>query len=100
MDNGPQTSWVEALFNGVERLKAKANRATRVGRMRLAIHSVRKEMDLTLCELGSRVHFLASQGEPANILQDETITRLLRRVNACHQEIDSLEHTILALPPA
>jgi len=95
-----QTSWVETLFDGVERLKAKANRATRIGRMRLVIRSVRKEMDLTLLELGSRVHFLAGQEETANLLKDETVTRLIRKVNACRQEIEGLEHTILALPPA
>lgn len=100
MENPTQTSWVETLFDGVERLKAKANRATRVGRMRLVIRSVRKEMELTLFELGSRVHFLASQGEHVNVLKDETVARLIRKVNACRQEIDGLEHTILALPPA
>jgi len=95
-----QTSWVETLFDGVERLKAKANRATRIGRMRLVIRSVRKEMDLTLLELGSRVHFLAGEKESGNVLKDETVSRLIRKVNACRQEIEGLEHTILALPPA
>jgi len=100
MENETQTSWVETLFDGVERLKAKANRATRIGRMRLVIRPVRKEMDVTLLELGSRVHFLAGQGEHVNVLKDETVTRLIRKVNACRQEIEGLEHTILALPPA
>ncbi|RMF82090.1 MAG: hypothetical protein D6739_08635 [Nitrospirae bacterium] len=95
-----QTSWVEALFDGVERLRAKANRTARIGRMRLVIRSVRKEMDLTLLELGSRVHFLATQNEHANILKDETVARLIRKVNACRQEIEGLEQTILSLPPA
>ena len=95
-----QTSWVESVFDGMERLRKKADRAARIGRMRLVIRSVRKEMDITLMELGARVHFLAGQGENVNVLKDDTVGRLLRKVNACRQEIEDLQHTILALPPA
>ena len=95
-----QTSWVETVFDGMERLRKKADRAARVGRMRLVIRSVRKEMELTLMELGARVHFLSGQAEHVNVMKDDTVARLLRKVNACKQEMEDLQNTILALPPA
>ena len=88
------TSWTKirkGLSDGFKNLSDKTGEMTKIGRLKIEIIALKRDIEKAFIELGGRVYHQFEEKTEENILSDLRIKKLLKDIKSFETRLKSLE---------
>ena len=88
------TSWTKirnGLSDGLKNLSDKTGQMTQIGRLKIEIIALKRDIEKAFIELGGRVYHQFEENTEENILSDQRIKKLLKDIKTYETRLKSLE---------
>jgi hypothetical protein len=89
-----ETSWNKirkGLSDGFKNLSDKTAEMTKIGRLKIEIIALKRDIEKAFIELGGRVYHQFEEKTEENILSDQRIKKLLKDIKSFETRLKSLE---------
>lgn len=87
---------VKTVKDGFDKVVQKTDQLTHMGRLKVDILAIKRDIDKLLAALGRRVYTLKVEGKQAEIAEDAEVTELVQKVEKLEERLalkkDELEH--------
>ncbi len=80
---------VATVKDGLNRLAQKTDQLTQIGRIKLDIVSIKRDIEKQFSELGGRVYELWAEKAADNPLEDEQVKNYLSKVEELHKQLEA-----------
>ena len=87
------TLW-DKLRAGLQTVSDKTEEMTQIGRLKIEIIAVKRDIEKSFVELGGRVYHLLEEDKAKNIERDEEIRNLADRIKDHEQKLKRLQEKI------
>jgi hypothetical protein len=91
------TTWKKikkGMSEGFQNLSEKTGEMTQIGRLKIEIIAVKRDIEKTFIELGGRVYHNLEEKYEDDILSDQRIKKLVKDVKALELKLRTLEEKI------
>jgi hypothetical protein len=91
------TTWNKirkGMSEGFQNLSDKTGEMTKIGRLKIEIIALKRDIEKAFIELGGRVYHQVEEKHEAEILSDEKIKKLIKDINSFETKLKSLEDKI------
>ena len=92
-----ETTWKnikKGLSNGFRNLSDKTDQMTKIGRLKIEILAVKRDIEKAFIELGGRVYHKVEEEEEKDIFPDQQINKLIKDIKSLENKLVSLEEKI------
>lgn len=79
------------IRDGIQNVSEKTEELTKIGRIKLSIIGVKRDIEKNFIELGGRVYHLINQSTKVRIVSDDKIKSLVERTNNLEEKLNGLE---------
>jgi len=87
-------SLIKNLQHGVQTVSEKTDELTKVGRLKIEVIAVKRDIEKLFVELGGRVYDILQNQKKASISKDDEIKKLVERVEKFEKKLHELEERI------
>jgi predicted AlkP superfamily phosphohydrolase/phosphomutase len=91
------TTWKKikkGMSEGFQNLSEKTGEMTQIGRLKIEIIAVKRDIEKTFIELGGRVYHNLEEKHEDDILSDQRIKKLVKDIKALELKLRTLEEKI------
>ena len=92
-----ETTWEKikkGMSEGLQNLSAKTGEMTHIGRLKIEIIAVKRDIEKAFIELGGRVYHNLEEKHEDDILSDHRIKKLVKDIKALELRLRTLEEKI------
>lgn len=92
-----ETTWEKikkGMSEGFQNLSAKTGEMTQIGRLKIEIIAVKRDIEKAFIELGGRVYHNLEEKHEDDILSDHRIKKLVKDIKALELRLRTLEEKI------
>lgn len=82
------------LQQGVQTVSEKTEEITKIGRLKIEVIAVKRDIEKSFVELGGRVYDILQNKKKASIAKDEEIKNLITQVEKFEKKLHELEERI------
>ena len=83
-----------SMLEGLRKASALTNEYTRIGRLKIDMLAIKKELEEKLLELGGRVYQLSRKEGPTALPTDNRISHLLEEIKKLDDELTRVEEEL------
>jgi len=84
----------KSLQEGLQSVSSKTEELTKIGRLKLEIIAVKRDIEKSFVELGGRVYDIINQEQKVAIKKDTNIIKLVEKVRGFEQKLADIEKEI------
>lgn len=85
---------VQKIKMNFKKANAKSNELTRIGRIKLDILAVKKEIEEKLLELGGKIYEEFKKEEDSELLRQLPIRHLFEQIKELEEELENYKHKL------
>ena len=85
----------KGVSTGFKNLSDKTGEMTQIGRLKIEIIAVKRDIEKAFIELGGRVYEKVEDKKDHDILPDQRISDLIKNIKSLESRLDKLEEKIL-----
>ncbi|MCK4754777.1 MAG: hypothetical protein KAS58_06055 [Calditrichia bacterium] len=92
-----ETTWEKikkGMSEGLQNLSEKTGEMTRIGRLKIEIIAVKRDIEKAFIELGGRVYHNLEEKHEDDILSDHRIKKLVKDIKSLELKLRTLEEKI------
>ena len=82
------------LQQGIQTVSEKTDELTKIGRLKIEVIAVKRDIEKLFVELGGRVYDILQNQKKASISKDDEIKKLVERVEKFEKKLHELEERI------
>jgi prefoldin subunit 5 len=82
------------IQQGVQTVSEKTDELTKIGRLKIEVIAVKRDIEKLFVELGGRVYDILQNQEKASISKDDEIKKLVERIENFEKKLHELEERI------
>jgi prefoldin subunit 5 len=87
-------SLIKNLQQGIQTVSEKTDELTKIGRLKIEVIAVKRDIEKLFVELGGRVYDILQNQKKVTISKDDEIKKLVGRVEKSEQRLHELEERI------
>jgi hypothetical protein len=82
------------LSDGIKKVSAKTEELTQIGRLKIEVIAVKRDIEKSFIELGGRVYHQLDEDGTYDVRKDENIQRLVKTIKDFEKKMKKLEKEI------
>ena len=92
-----ETNWnkfKKGVSDGIRNLSEKTEEMTKIGRLKIEIIAVKRDIEKAFIELGGRVYHQVEEKNEKEIFSDQRINKLIKDIKSLEVKLTNLEEKI------
>jgi len=97
------TFWINVkkrLQGGIQSATDKTSEYTKIGRIKIDILGIKKEIEEKLIELGGRLYHLVSEEQSFEITKDKYLLQLIEQIKELEKELEKYDNELKRIKSA
>jgi len=82
------------LSDGIKKVSAKTEELTQIGRLKIEVIAVKRDIEKSFIELGGRIYHQFDQDDSYDLKKDENIQNLIKNIKDLEKKMKKLEKEI------